>query len=86
VYNIRAMDHPSLKPDNSILFKNSILIKIRNREINDFEVEELTIENVKKTMINLKNKSVVLKRTFFGEKEGYFSIFKMETRICYIQD
>ena len=30
------------------------LIKIRNREINESEVEELTIEDGKKTMRNLK--------------------------------
>ena len=53
MYNNMAMDHPSLKPDNSILFKNSILIKIRNTEINEFEVEELTIENVKKSNYKL---------------------------------
>jgi len=33
------------------------LIKIGSREINEVEVEELTIEDVKKTMINLKNKA-----------------------------
>jgi len=32
------------------------LIKIRNREINEVEVGELTIEDVKKEMRNLKNK------------------------------
>jgi len=31
------------------------LIKIGNREINEVEVEELTIEDVKKAMRNLKN-------------------------------
>jgi len=30
------------------------LIKIGNREINEFEVEELTIDDVKKTMRNLE--------------------------------
>jgi hypothetical protein len=34
------------------------LIKIGNREINEFEVEELTIEDVKKVMRNLKNNNV----------------------------
>jgi hypothetical protein len=29
------------------------LIKIGNREINDIEIEELTIEDVRKTMRNL---------------------------------
>jgi hypothetical protein len=32
------------------------LIKIGNKEINEVEVEELTIEDVKKAMRNLKNK------------------------------
>ena len=36
------------------LSKNTV-IKIGNREINEAEVEELTIEDVKKTMTNLKN-------------------------------
>jgi PHP family Zn ribbon phosphoesterase len=32
------------------------LLKIGNREFNGADVEELTIEDVKKAMINLKNK------------------------------
>jgi len=34
------------------------LIKIENREINEVEVEDLTIEDVNKAMRNLKNNKV----------------------------
>jgi hypothetical protein len=71
-----TMDHPSLKPDSSILFKSSF---IRTVKYNNFVLYDLSVYNCgpeksrcypeKKKCFALKRKTVALKRACCGEEE-----------------
>jgi len=75
MYNIIAMNHPNLKPDNSILFKSLFLMKQQNIIILDFTTFLFNIVALKRDSVTLKKKrfalernSVALKRACCGEE------------------
>jgi len=75
MYNIIAMDHPSLKPDNSILFKSSFLkaVKCNNFVLPTFL--SVTVFLKRAIMIQKKDrKKIIKKKCRPEEKDPYGSV------------